>query len=139
MEEGLMVQCGVPLLGYHPLISITIIRAIKLLVPVKESRKLLLLQRVQLCLNLRRERWLKFLLGYSRKLFQQLLPVSLLRLAGKTLKRRLCNCRLPRESSLLPGLLERLISTKPLWIDFAEVWFTITGTSARAFKRLIGK
>jgi hypothetical protein len=82
MEEGLMVQCGVPLLGYHPLISITIIRAIKLLVPVKESRKHLLLQRVQLCLNLRRERWLKFLLGHSRKQVQQLLPVSLLK-AGR--------------------------------------------------------
>jgi hypothetical protein len=75
------------------------------------------------------------LLGHSPKQVQQLLSVNLLRLAGSILKSSPCNCGLPRELSLLPDLLERLISTNLPWIDFAAAWFIITGVSAKAFKK----
>jgi len=39
--------------------------------------------------------------------------------------------------SILPDLLERLISTNPLWIGFAGAWFIITGVSAKAFKKAV--
>ncbi len=110
-------------------------RVIKLLALVKDSPNHLLLKGSQLRLTLRRERWLKLLLGHSPKQVQQKLSVCLLRLANLVLKNRPCNCGLPRGLSLLPGLLGRLISTSPLWIGFAVAWFIITGALVKASRR----
>jgi hypothetical protein len=78
---GLMDWCGALLQWPHPLRYNMITRVIKLVALVKDSPKHLLLQRNQLSLILKRERWLKLLLGHSPKQVQQLLSVSLLRLA----------------------------------------------------------
>jgi hypothetical protein len=68
---GLMAQCGFPLQWRHPHRYNMVTRVIKLLALVNESRKHLFLQRNQLSLLLRRERWLKLLLGHSPKQVQQ--------------------------------------------------------------------
>jgi hypothetical protein len=120
LTMDLMVQCGAPLLWYHPLITTMVNRVIKLLALIKESRQHLLFQRIQLRLNVRRERWLKLLRGHSQKQVQQLLSVILIRLASKILPHRLCNFRLPTGLSILPGSLGRLSFIKLPWIDFVE-------------------
>jgi hypothetical protein len=75
--------------------------------------------------------------GSRPKQVQQLLSVVLIRLASKILPPRLCNCRLPTGLSLLPGSLGRLSFIKLPWIDFVEVWSTITGTPAKTSKKAV--
>jgi hypothetical protein len=105
---SLTAHDGDPLLEVHPLITITIIRVIKLRALVMRSPNHRSLLRVQLSLDLRSKKWLKLLWCHSLKQVQRKLMVNRLRLANLILKCSKSNGKLLRGLSLLPSLIGRL-------------------------------